>query len=122
MQAGLVLAGVFACAPSVLAQEALQQQRDQAASEYEKLSSELTVTGDKLKQLEDEVAGLKKDQTTITAALIQSAKTDKKLQQDIADIADKLTALREQKMAFARRCAHGAAFWRRCWPHCSAWG
>ena len=96
-QAGLVLAGVFACAPSVLAQEALQQQRDQAASEYEKLSSELTVTGDKLKQLEDEVAGLKKDQATITAALIQSAKTDKKLQQDIADIADKLVSLREQE-------------------------
>ncbi|MFP3386747.1 hypothetical protein R0J92_25210, partial [Tritonibacter sp. SIMBA_163] len=59
--------------------------------------NELTVTGDRLKQLEDEVAGLKKDQTTITAALIQSAKTDKKLQQDIADIADKLTALREQE-------------------------
>ncbi len=100
MHAGLVvagLAGLSVCAPSALAQEALQQQRDQAASEYEKLSNELTVTGDRLKQLEDEVAGLKKDQTTITAALIQSAKTDKKLQQDIADIADKLTALREQE-------------------------
>ncbi len=90
---GLALAGV----PSVFAQDALQQQREQAASEYEKLNKELTVTGDKLKQLEDEVAGLKKDQATITAALIQSAKTDKKLQQDIADIADKLTALREQE-------------------------
>ncbi len=100
VHAGLVLAGLAGlsvCAPSALAQEALQQQRDQAASEYEKLSNELTVTGDRLKQLEDEVAGLKKDQTTITAALIQSAKTDKKLQQDIADIADKLTALREQE-------------------------
>src|SRR5690606_6399396 len=100
VHAGLVvagLAGLSVCAPSALAQEALQQQRDQAASEYEKLSNELTVTGDRLKQLEDEVAGLKKDQATITAALIQSAKTDKKLQQDIADIADKLTALREQE-------------------------
>ncbi len=96
VQAGLVVAGLFASAP-VLAQDALQQQRDQAASEYEKLSNELTVTGDRLKQLEDEVAGLKKDQATITAALIQSAKTDKKLQQDIADIADKLIALREQE-------------------------
>ena len=95
VRVGLVV--VFACTSPVLAQEALQQQRDQAASEYEKLSSELTVTGDKLKQLEDEVAALKKDQATITAALIQSAKTDKKLQQDIADIADKLTALHEQE-------------------------
>src|SRR5690606_41647390 len=95
VQAGLVVAGLFACAP-VLAQDALQQQRDQAASEYEKLSNELTVTGDRLKQLEDEVAGLKKDQATITAALIQSAKTDNTLQQDIADIADKLIALRQR--------------------------
>ncbi len=115
------MAGVFACAPSVLAQDALQQQRDQAASEYEKLNQELTVTGDELKKLEDEVAGLKKDQATITAALIQSAKTDKKLQQDIADIADKLVALREQT-AFARRSVQGAAFWPKCWPPCSAWG
>lgn len=116
------MAGVFACAPSALAQEALQQQRDQAASEYEKLSSELTVTGDKLKQLEDEVAGLKKDQATITAALIQSAKTDKKLQQDIADIADKLICCASRKTASVHRCAHGAACWRRCWLRCSAWG
>ncbi len=95
--AGLALVGALCCVQPVFAQDALQQQRDQAASEYEKLSSELTVTGDTLKQLEDEVAALKKDQTTITAALIQSAKTDKKLQQDIADIADKLIALREQE-------------------------
>ncbi|MFQ0814578.1 hypothetical protein AVM02_13220 [Brucella anthropi] len=95
--AGLALVGALCCAQPVFAQDALQQQRDQAASEYEKLSNELTVTGDTLKKLEDEVAALKKDQATITAALIQSAKTDKKLQQDIADIADKLTALREQE-------------------------
>ncbi|WP_183653849.1 murein hydrolase activator EnvC family protein [Brucella daejeonensis] len=96
-RAGLVLACALAGTPSAFAQDALQQQRDQAASEYEKLSNELTVTGDKLKQLESEVEALKKDQATITAALIQSAKTDKKLQQDIAAIADKLTALHEQQ-------------------------
>jgi septal ring factor EnvC (AmiA/AmiB activator) len=79
------------------AQEGIQQQRDKAASEYEQLSTELSVSSDKLKQLEDEVANLKKDQATITAALIQSAKTDKKLQQDIADSADKLVSLREQE-------------------------
>ncbi|MRN67093.1 murein hydrolase activator EnvC [Brucella sp. 10RB9213] len=95
--AGFALAGALACAPPAVAQDALMQQRDQMASEYEKLTNELTVTGDTLKQLEDEVASLKKDQSTITAALIQSAKTDKKLQQDIADIADRLVALREQE-------------------------
>ncbi len=74
----------------------MQQQRETMASEYEKLSSELTLTGDTLKKLEDEVANLKKDQETITAALIQSAKTDKKLQQDIAAIAERRVALSEQ--------------------------
>lgn len=96
LRTGFVATALMAGVPQVFAQQALQQQRDQAASEYEQLSTELSVTGDKLKQLEDEVANLKKDQATITAALIQSAKTDKKLQQDIADSADKLVSLREQ--------------------------
>lgn len=97
MRVGFVATALMAGMPQVFAQEALQEQREKAASEYEQLTTELSVTGDKLKQLEGEVANLKKDQVTITAALIQSAKTDKKLQQDIADSADKLVALREQE-------------------------
>ena len=97
LRVGFFAASFMVCGVQAFAQGVLQQQRDQAASEYEQLTTELSVTGDKLKQLEDEVANLKKDQTTITAALIQSAKTDKKLQQDIADSADKLESLREQE-------------------------
>lgn len=97
VRAGFAASVLMAGLPTVEAQEALQQQRDQAASEYEQLNREITVTSDKVKQLEGEVAELKKDQATITAALIQSAKTDKKLQQDIADSADKLVSLREQE-------------------------
>jgi septal ring factor EnvC (AmiA/AmiB activator) len=97
MRAGLVATVLMSGATLAFAQEGIQQQRDKAASEYEQLSTELSVSSDKLKQLEDEVANLKKDQATITAALIQSAKTDKKLQQDIADSADKLVSLREQE-------------------------
>ncbi len=121
MRAGLVATALMSGATLAFAQEGIQQQRDKAASEYEQLSTELSVSSDKLKQLEDEVANLKKDQATITAALIQSAKTDKKLQQDIADSADKLVSLREQKTAFAILCARAEAFWQRCWLHCSAW-
>ncbi len=40
---------------------------------------------------------MKKDQTTITAALIQSAKTEKKLSEDIAGFSERLTGLREQE-------------------------
>ncbi|MDT6939499.1 murein hydrolase activator EnvC [Brucella pseudogrignonensis] len=97
LRAGFAATALLAGASQAYAQQAIQQQRDQAASEYEQLTTELSVTGDKLKQLEGEVANLKKDQATITAALIQSAKTDKKLQQDIADSADKLESLREQE-------------------------
>ncbi|OYR21213.1 murein hydrolase activator EnvC family protein [Brucella thiophenivorans] len=97
LRVGFVAASFLVSGQQAFAQEVLQQQREQAASEYEQLTTELSVTGDKLKQLEGEVANLKKDQTTITAALIQSAKTDKKLQQDIAESADKLESLREQE-------------------------
>ena len=75
----------------------LQQQRDKAASEFDQLNAEITLSADKLKQLADQVAALKKDQTVITAALIQSAKTDKKLEQDIAEIDERLVSLREQE-------------------------
>nr|WP_235889485.1 murein hydrolase activator EnvC [Brucella gallinifaecis] len=94
---GFVATFFISAVSPVFAQAALQQQRDQAASEYEQLSKELSVTGEKLEQLEDEISSLKKDQATITAALIQSAKTDKKLQHDIAESADKLISLREQE-------------------------
>ncbi len=47
--------------------------------------------------LDNEIAALKKDQTSITAALIQSAKTEKKLSEDIASFSEKLTGLREQE-------------------------
>lgn len=79
------------------AKQPLQEIRDKAGGELEQLSSELTITQEKLDSLDKEVAALKKDQTTITAALIQSAKTDKKLEQDIADIGERLISLREQE-------------------------
>src|SRR5262249_12854488 len=47
--------------------------------------------------LDTEIAGLKKDQTTITAALIQSAQTEKKLNQDIAGFSSRLSDLRGQE-------------------------
>ena len=95
--AALLTGAAAGCVVQAQAQDALKLERDQAAQEYEKLNSELVVTSDRLKQLEAEVAALKKDQATISAALIQSAKTDKKLEQDIAAITDRLVMLREQE-------------------------
>src|SRR5690606_32238346 len=97
LRAGLVVGAFLYGVSGGIAEETLQQQREQASREFEQLSSEISVTDEKLTQLETEVANLKKDQATITAALIQSAKTDRKLQQDIADIGERLISLREQE-------------------------
>ncbi len=75
----------------------LEVQRNQAGSDLQELQGEIALTKEKLDALEEEISKLKKDQITITAALIQSAKTDKKLQQDILDIGERLVDLREQE-------------------------
>lgn len=75
----------------------LETQRVKADSDLQELQSEIVLTKEKLASLENEISKLKKDQATISAALIQSAKTDKKLQQDILDIGERLVDLREQE-------------------------
>lgn len=69
------------------------QRQSASQSEYERVSRELTLSGGRLEKLAAEIATVKKDHASITAALIQSAKTEKKLSQDIEDIASRLEAL-----------------------------
>ena len=47
--------------------------------------------------LAGEIAGIKKDHASITAALIQAAKTERKLGEDIEDITSKLEDLKERQ-------------------------
>ena len=55
--------------------------------------------------------------------LIQSAKTEKKLGQDIEDISGRLEALKKQEDGIRRRSpTAGAACSPRCSARCSAWG
>jgi len=75
----------------------LEQQHKTVSGSLDAINSEIALSQDKLDRLEAEVASLKKDQATITAALIQSAKTDKKLSEDIEDAGQRLTALGEQE-------------------------
>src|SRR5690606_510150 len=90
MTVGFVPASVFAQTP-------MQLERAKADAELRKLNEEVLVTQEKLNQMEAEVAALKKDQASLSAALIQSAKTDKKLEQDIADTGERLISLLEQE-------------------------
>lgn len=82
-----------------VAQDADAIAADQAArqAEYEIVLRDMTLSADRLEQLSADIAKVRKDHATLTAALIQSAKTEKKLSQDIEDIAGRLEGLKEQQ-------------------------
>jgi septal ring factor EnvC (AmiA/AmiB activator) len=70
---------------------------DRSRTEYESVSHEITLSSERLARLAADIATVKKDHASITAALIQSAKTEPKLGQDIEDIGAKLEGLRGQE-------------------------
>jgi septal ring factor EnvC (AmiA/AmiB activator) len=73
---------------------------DQSRAEYERVSKEITLSSERLAKLAADMATVKKDHASITAALIQSAMTEQKLGQDIEDIGARLEGLKgeEQKI------------------------
>ncbi|TIS59117.1 MAG: hypothetical protein E5W91_06520 [Mesorhizobium sp.] len=70
---------------------------DQSRAEYEQVSKEITLSSERLAKLAADIAAVKKDHASITAALIQSAMTEQKLGQDIEDIGAKLEGLKSQE-------------------------
>ncbi|MBZ9796136.1 murein hydrolase activator EnvC family protein [Mesorhizobium sp. ES1-4] len=70
---------------------------DQSRAEYEQVSKQITLSSERLAKLAAEIASVKKDHASITAALIQSAMTEQKLGQDIEDIGAKLEGLKGQQ-------------------------
>ncbi|CAN7245937.1 murein hydrolase activator EnvC [Phyllobacterium sp. LjRoot231] len=75
----------------------MDAKRARTAKELEDLTGQISLSSDRVTALDNEISTLKKDQTTITAALIQSAKTEKKLSEDITGFSDKLVDLRERE-------------------------
>ncbi len=65
--------------------------------EYDRVTREIALSADRQASLAAEIAKVKKDSASITAALIQSAKTERKLSQDIEDIADRVAVLKAQE-------------------------
>lgn len=88
---------LFACVSPVHAQEQVDAKRAETVKQLDELTGQISLSADRVASLDKEIADLKKDQTTLTAALIQSAKTEKKLTEDIAAIGDKLTDLHERE-------------------------
>ncbi|BCG92298.1 membrane protein [Mesorhizobium sp. 131-2-1] len=70
---------------------------DQSRAEYEQVSKEITLSSERLAKLAADIAAVKKDHASITAALIQSAMTEQKLGQDIEDIGAKLEGLKGEQ-------------------------
>ncbi len=67
------------------------------SSELDQLKNDAQLSQDKIAELDASIAALKKDENSVTAALIQSAKTAKKLAGDIADIEERLAGQREEE-------------------------
>jgi septal ring factor EnvC (AmiA/AmiB activator) len=76
---------------------AIEAQRHESLAEYERVAREITLSDEKLAELAADIATVKKDSVTLTAALIQSAKTEKKLSEDITEIEQRLLTLKEQE-------------------------
>ena len=97
---GLTLAAaVVALGPARAAGNALDAapDPDQSRAEYEQVSKEITLSSERLAKLAADIASVRKDYASITAALIQSAMTEQKLGQDIEDIGAKLEGLKAEE-------------------------
>jgi len=77
----------------------IDTRREVGLAEYERVSREITLSTEKLAKLAADIAMVKKDSVSLTAALIQAAKTEKKLSEDIADIEARLVTLKQQEGA-----------------------
>ncbi|RWD29638.1 MAG: hypothetical protein EOS22_08480 [Mesorhizobium sp.] len=99
---GLTAAAIVLSLGPVMAENTLDPapDPDQSRAEYEQVSKEITLSSERLAKLAADIAAVKKDHASITAALIQSAMTEQKLGQDIEDIGAKLEGLKgeEQKI------------------------
>ncbi len=92
----LAMASLSATAQG-LAPVSKTEEAARSASELEELLRSTSLSEQRVKELDAEIAGLKKDETSVTAALIQSAKTARKLTEDIAKIEDRLASQRGEE-------------------------
>lgn len=90
-----VLALLVSCAPAHAAPENAPEV-DAKRAEYERVAKEISLSSERLAKLAADIASVRKDYASITAALIQSARTEQKLGQDIDDIGMRLEELKGQ--------------------------
>lgn len=76
---------------------AMELRHAQSTEEYQEIQSQIALTDERLAELETEIDAVRKDHAALSAALVQAAKTERKLQQDIEDIAARLEGMRFQE-------------------------
>lgn len=98
--AAIALAAGLAWALSAAAQnpiDALETRQNRSVAEFERLLREQERSNQHVEELEAEVAQVKKDYASLTSALIQAAKTERKLSEDVEAIESRLGTLKEQE-------------------------
>lgn len=77
----------------------LEARKALTSSEYERITNELSLSDARQKSLSDEIARVRKDHASLTAALIQAAKTEKKLSEDVEAMEERLERLKGEQDA-----------------------
>ncbi|MEM9105075.1 MAG: murein hydrolase activator EnvC [Pseudomonadota bacterium] len=73
--------------------DTLDQQRQQEIDQLRQIAADIELSKERRTALEDGIAALKKDQATLRTELVQTAKTQKKLSEDISESELRLASL-----------------------------
>ncbi len=76
---------------------AIEARRAQTQADYERALDDIKLSEDRMASISAGIATLKKDSASVTAALIQAAKTEKKLAEDVEEISGRLVGLRGEE-------------------------
>src|SRR5690606_6457019 len=75
----------------------LEARRASTGEEYARITRELTISEERVAEIAEEIAAIRKDHASISAALVQAAKTERKLSTEADDIAAKIDVLQMQE-------------------------
>ena len=80
----------------------LEARRMETETEIMRIAEAMSLSEKRLEELAAEIAAVRKDNAAVTAALIQTAKTERKLADDVASIEGRIEGLREQEDSIRR--------------------
>lgn len=102
LAAALALPGIAPLAaqePTAAEIDALAAREAERRREYERLSRTIELSQERRETLAAEIDAMRKDNAALTAAMIQAAKTERKLSEDIDAIGRRMTGLKDQEEA-----------------------